>query len=233
MSQAVAETTADRGDAFRLSPQQVAYFNTFGFLKIPGLFAPDFDEIVAGFEEIFAETPSIETHEFLHFDDERRIILKFIDQNPKLASLRTDPRVLGVVNSLMGDNWEYAESDGNLFYCDSSWHPDIYGAPLAQYHVKLSFYLDPLRADTGAIRMIPGTNHHLTDFATTLVGKLQRPEDIEQTFGVRWDEIPSHTLETDPGDLVVWTFRTIHASFGGNARRRLFSMSFREPAPAG
>ena len=98
---------------------------------------------------------------------------------------------------------------------------------------RFSFYLDPLRADTGAIRMIPGTNHYLTNFAGTLVRTLQQPEDIEHTYGVRWDEIPSYVVETDPGDLVVWSFRTIHASFGGDARRRLFSMSFREPLPAG
>jgi hypothetical protein len=231
--QAVTEVAVERDDAFRLSAEQVAYFETFGFVKIPGLFAPDFDEITAGFEEIFEATPSYETHEWLHFDDERQIIPQFIDRSPKLAGLWTDPRVLGTVNSLMGDNWEQAESDGNLFYCDSSWHPDFYGAPLTQYHVKLSFYLDPLRADTGAIRMIPGTNHYLTNFAGSLVRNLQKPEDIEETYGVRWDEIPSHVLETDPGDLVVWSFRTIHASFGGDARRRLFSMSFREPAPAG
>jgi len=219
-------------EPFRLTPQQIAYFETFGFLKVPGLFAADFDDITAGFEEIFEDTQSYETHEWLHFDDERQIIPKFIERSPKLARLHTDPRVLGVVRSLMGDNWEYAESDGNLFYCDSSWHPDIYGAPLTQYHVKLSFYLDPLRADSGAIRMIPGTNHYLTNFAGSLVRYLQKPEEIEQTYGVKWDEIPSQVVETDPGDLVVWSFRTIHASFGGDARRRLFSMSFREPAPS-
>jgi hypothetical protein len=63
------------------------------------------------------------------------------------------------------------------------------------------------------------------------VRTLQKPEEIEDTYGVKWDEIPSYVLETDPGDLVVWSFRTIHASFGGDARRRLFSMSFREPVP--
>jgi hypothetical protein len=52
-------------------------------------------------------------------------------------------------------------------------------------------------------------------------------------FGVPYDEIPSYPLETDPGDLVVWSFRTVHASFGGDARRRLFSINFKEPNPTG
>lgn len=220
------------GDAdFRLTPQQIAYFETFGFLKIPGLFADDIDRITEGFEAVFDAEQHVETHEWLHFDDPRKIIPQFIDRDERLRSLKTDPRVVGVVTSLIGDEYVYAESDGNLFYCDSSWHPDIYGAPLTQYHVKLSFYLDPLTVDTGAIRMIPGTNHYLTNFAGSLIRNLQRPEDIEKIYGVRYDEIPSYPLETSPGDLVVWSFRTVHASFGGDARRRLFSINFKEPDP--
>ena len=32
-----------------------------------------------------------------------------------------------------------------------------------------------------------------------------------------------------PGDVVAWNFRTIHASFNGQERRRLFSLNFKEP----
>jgi ectoine hydroxylase-related dioxygenase (phytanoyl-CoA dioxygenase family) len=103
---------------------------------------------------------------------------------------------------------------------------------LEQLHVKLSFYLDPLDADSGAIRLIPGTNDWTSAFATQLRSDLATPDRVQQTLGVRWDEVPSWPLATVPGDLVVWNFRVIHASFGGSERRRLFSMNFREPAAA-
>ena len=36
----------------RLSEQQLAYFDTFGFLKFPGLFADDIGTVTDGFELI-------------------------------------------------------------------------------------------------------------------------------------------------------------------------------------
>jgi hypothetical protein len=38
--------------------------------------------------------------------------------------------------------------------------------------------------------------------------------------------VPSWTVDVDPGDLVVGNFRTMHASFNGGVRRRLFTMNF-------
>jgi hypothetical protein len=225
-----------------LSDQQVAYFNTFGYLKIPGLFAPDIDEITAGFEAVFAENPQWITNEELHYEQQRAIIPAFISKDERLLRLLEDERVVGVVTSLVGPGYEYAESDGNVFSCDTSWHSDIYSAPIQQYHLKLSFYLDALRHDTGAIRFIPGTNHHESQYARILRRDLMTPTTVMETYGVPSDEIPAWTVETEPGDLVIWNFRTVHGSFGGSERRRLFSINFREhtgpgagetPAPSG
>ena len=107
----------------------------------------------------------------------------------------------------------------------------MYGAPLHLHHVKLSFYLDTLRADSGAIRVIPGTNFFNENFATNLRKRINEPEKIASEFGVPDRELPSVPIETDPGDVVAWDFRTIHASFYGGRRRRLFSINFRERAP--
>lgn len=214
--------------AFSPSPQQVNFFETFGFVKFPGLFAEDIDEIVGGFERVFATQPTWETNADLHLNQRRVIIPGFVDKDARLSALLDDHRVLGVLDGLIGPGrWEYAESDGNLFYCDSSWHPDTYSAPLTRLHVKLSFYLDPLHGRSGAIRMIPGTNYHKTPYAKQLRRTLEPPERIPEVYGVRHDEIPSWTIESDPGDLIVWNFRTIHGSFGGGERRRLFSINFR------
>jgi hypothetical protein len=216
---------------YRITPQQRHYFDTFGFLAIPGLFADDIGELTDAFERVFTneEQPKMETNEYLHLDEKRVIIPGFLHKDPRLAQLLDDGRVNGVVDGLMDGKFEYAESDGNLFYCESSWHPDTYSAPLHRYHVKLSFYLDSLTGESGAIRLIPGTNHHKTPFAKMLRNGLDDHAEIENRFGVPYNEIPSWTLKSEPGDLVVWNFRTIHASFNGGERRRLFSINFREP----
>ncbi|MCC5952377.1 MAG: phytanoyl-CoA dioxygenase family protein [Acidimicrobiia bacterium] len=216
-------------EAHRLTPQQLAYFTTFGYLRIPGLFAEDIDAIAAGFDEVMATNETWDSNEWLHFEQKRSIVPRFIDRHPTLDALRSDPRILGVVTSIIGPTYEYAESDGSLFFCDTSWHPDFYGAPIDQFHLKLSFYLDPLTAATGAIRMIPGTNHHPSPYARTLYRTLQKPDEIRDAFGVDYDQIPSVAVESKPGDLLLWNYRTIHASFGGSDGRRLFSVSFRQP----
>ena len=227
---AQADHASAGGERFELSPQQKAYFDAFGFLRLPGLFKHDFDRLIAGFEEIFAdeELARTETREQLHLEKPRVIITDFIDKSEKLRPLLDDPRVVAVVTGLIGENYEYCNSDGNLFYCESSWHPDTYGAPLTRYHVKLSFYLDPLRDESGAIRMIPGTNHNQTPFARQLRRNLEDPQKIKEIYGVEPNQIPSWTLMSEPGDLIVWNFRTVHASFNGGERRRLFSVNFRE-----
>jgi Phytanoyl-CoA dioxygenase (PhyH) len=216
---------------FRLSAQQRAFFDTFGFVRLPGLFAPDIDRITAGFEEIFASHPIWETNEALHFDQRRLIIPGFVENSERISWITSDPRTHGVVGSLIDVPYEYAQSDGNLFYCDTSWHPDNYKAPMHVYHVKLSFYLDPLHGQNGAIRMIPGSNFWQTPFAEELRRNTVDPSSIEEIYGVAPDQIPSWTLESEPGDVIAWNFRTIHASFNGGERRRLFSLNFREITP--
>jgi ectoine hydroxylase-related dioxygenase (phytanoyl-CoA dioxygenase family) len=83
--------------------------------------------------------------------------------------------------------------------------------------------------------MIPGTNHYQSTFARTLRRDFTDVNGPEDVFGVDREEIPAYVLETEPGDAVVWDYRTIHASFGGRQRRRLLSLNFKEAAaePAG
>ena len=175
----------------------------------------------------------METHERLHFNEKRMIIPAFVRKSPLLEGLPTDPRVVGIVRSLLGEHFVDTESDGNVFSCDTSWHPDTYSAPLTDHHVKISFYLDPLTGDSGSIRMMPGTNHFRDSYAKTLRAELEVPEEIPSLFGMSPDSLPSHTIESHPGDVVVWDFRTIHASFNGGTRRRLFSLNFKQLAGPG
>ncbi len=236
MSQAITTNPAGAAPVaseYLLTKQQIHFFETFGFLKIPGLFADDIDNIISGFEDLFGneDQPVWETQEALHGNEKRVIIPGFIEQSPKLAPLKDDPRVLGAVHSLIGPDYVWASSDGNLFYCESYWHPDNYNAPLHHYHIKFSFYLDDLSGDNGAIRIIPGSHFHRQTFARTLLKAFNDPNEVEDRFGVPGRDIPSVTVESKPGDLIIWNFRTIHGSYHGGERRRLFSLNFGESVP--
>lgn len=224
---APTEATAPNGAAFTITPQQIKYFETFGFLAIPGLFTAEMDRITAGFEGAFAANATWDTNVGLHFGEQRSILPQVVSLHEDLSWLLDDARVHEIVSKLLDPQYEYAESDGNIFSCDTSWHADNYAAPLEKRHLKLSFYLDPLDAETGAIRMIPGTNHFLSPYAKTVRQTTLDPAKIPEIYGVEAHELPSYVLKTQPGDLVVWNFRIVHASFGGGNRRRLFSLNYR------
>jgi ectoine hydroxylase-related dioxygenase (phytanoyl-CoA dioxygenase family) len=95
-------------------------------------------------------------------------------------------------------------------------------------HVKLLFYLDPVRADSGSLRVVPGTHHFRGTSARTLREKVEDPTAIDDEFGIDARDLPSVPLVSDPGDLLVCDFRTIHASFHGGMRRRPFTMNYRQ-----
>ena len=48
-------------------------------------------------------------------------------------------------------------SDGNYYVGDTAWHPDGLGEYLYG-RIKVSFYLDGVQADTGCLRVIPGSH---------------------------------------------------------------------------
>jgi hypothetical protein len=223
----------------RITPQQVNWFETFGYLVLPGWFADDMPRIREGFEDVFAreEAQLLDPENEFHRTSDpqyqretRWIIPAFLDKSDKLAWLRQDRRLDAIPRALLGDDYEYAESDGNLFNCDVYWHLDAYGATASALHIKVFFYLDELRHEAGALRVIPGS-HHSGGYTAALFRQLTKdPERVPEIFGVDIDEIPSSTLEIAPGDLIVTNFRTMHGSFNGGARRRLFTVNFRAGA---
>ncbi len=217
-----------------LTAHQVAHFDTFGYVALPGLFLDEITNLDTAFEEAFAAAAALDPPEVLEFEGDlhlnqtRRILMSIADRHPAIGAVRADPRLQTIAGQILGDRFEEAGSDGSIFSCESSWHADTFHAPLRQRHIKFSFYLDSLGGESGAIRMIPGTNHHQTRFARTLRRTLRDPAEIETAFGVDPGSVPSVVVPSEPGDVILWDYRTIHGSFRGGDRRRLFSISFRE-----
>jgi ectoine hydroxylase-related dioxygenase (phytanoyl-CoA dioxygenase family) len=216
-----------------LTGQQVAFFEAFGFLHVPGMFADEAEAMSSAFDEVFATTdqvfplPPNEHHRERPGSDHTRLIVPaIVDKHPTLAPLRHDPRVVGIAETLLGPDPVYKESDGNLFDCDLTWHIDAYGSPIEEQHVKLFFYLDPLTRETGALRVMPGSHELVGGFAEAMRRDLVEPSRVEGIYGVPDHELPCWTLDVVPGDLIVGNFRVFHASFGGRRGRRLFTMNF-------
>ena len=125
-----------------LSEQQLTFFKTFRYLVFPGLFADEADAISDEFERVWAEHGGGH-HGRPHDNTRRSALLPFIDQSEYLSALLDDPRIDDVASLLLGDDYNYEDSDGNYYVGDTNWHSDGYARSKYRY-IKFAFYLDPV-----------------------------------------------------------------------------------------
>ena len=210
----------------RLTQQQIDFFNTFGYLCFSGLLADCIDGIIAEFERVW-ERHGGGHHGRPHDEDQRSCIVPFPDKSEYLSSLLDDPRIHDIAAGLLGEDFNYTSGDGNLYVGDTRWHSDGYSGTRIP-SIKIAFYLDPVTADTGAVRVIPGSHHCGDAYADSLERSVR--ESSEQ-WGIPPEEVPAVIVETEPGDIVVFWHNTKHSAFGGSVRRRMYTMNFYEHVP--
>ncbi len=193
--------------------QQRAFFETFGFLKLPGLLKREAPTIIADFESVFAK------HGLKHDGTRNTSIIPFVDQSAGLCTLLDHPAILEAVGNLLGPDFNYVSSDGNYYTGETTWHRD--SNYQSNSYIKLALYLDPVTKDTGCLRVIPGS-HTEAGLAAWEDVKLRA---AETHWGMHQRELPAYPLENEPGDVLLFNHRTLHASFGGGTRRRMFTMN--------
>ncbi len=149
-----------------LTPQQLAHYETFGFVIQRGLLSVA--EMSALTDEFERKLSAVYSH--LRFDDSMRHWsgLCLGDDTPMLLGLTEDPRFVGPAKQMYGDDVLLAGVDGNRYTSGftkaaddtrdaglTRWHPD-HGTDETQdcYGVKMVLYLDPTDADSGALRLV-------------------------------------------------------------------------------
>lgn len=210
----------------KLTEHQHAFFDTFGYLAFPGLFAEDIDRITNAFEQVWSDHGGGH-HGREHDRKHRSALIQFIDQDEYLSSLIDDPRIADVCASILGEDYNYAGSDGNFYVGDTLWHSDGYRE--SKYlSFKMAFYLDPVTKETGCLRVIPGSHKYGDVFADSLEGRDTSDNPSGALWGVAGSEVPAVALEVTPGDLVMFNHQIKHSSWGGGDRRRMFTLNFEE-----
>lgn len=205
-------TNATDADLFGLTDGQIRFFDTFGFLKLEGLVRDQVEEITSEFEAVFPQVGAS------HSGDKRTCIVPFVDQREKLCALLDHPGIVGAATSLMGADFNYLGSDGNYYSGDTPWHSDGYHDE--GLYVKFAFYLDEVRKESGALRVIPGS-HRVDMKHWAALGARQSGE----LWGVAGNEVPAVVLESNPGDVLVFNHNLMHAAFGGSSKRRMFTLN--------
>src|SRR5579872_7608658 len=201
----------------QLTEQQIRHFQTFGYLACRALFAPaEISWITEEFETAIQTCGGGKEHD----GSKRTMFGGPIERTEKLCTLMDDPRILGLLGGLLGEDFNYCGGDGNYYTGNTGWHPDGNWGRL--FAAKVAFYLDPLTRDTGCLRVLPGSQdpEHFV--------RKQRidPNRSEELYGIAPRDFPgSVALETNPGDVVIFNHDTYHSAWGGGTRRRMFTMN--------
>ena len=203
-----------------LTPHQKAHFETFGYLLVRHLFTPsemssiarEFDAIMDADKEGrdpptaqcgFHDVPCLE-----HMHS----VYGFVEK-PSLQWIAEDDRIYLTLQGLLGPGIAWMGSEGQRYMGETNWHPDGRHADVRR--IKTAIYLDPLTDDTGCLRVIPGSHRNpLHDAMQPLRDPASSP------FGVGSADVPSHPIETQPGDVLFFNMGLWHATFGGAKGRR-------------
>jgi len=112
--------------------------------------------------------------------------------------------------SLLGGPVLPVRAKGVQYFGATAWHRDS-ERPVAS--VGFAAYLERLRADNGALRVLPGSHETVLGAATAARLVARRQESATAAP-------PGKALETNPGDVIIFDEHLFHASNGGQNRRQ-------------
>ena len=227
-----------------LTAQEKSHFETFGFVVRRQLFSSDEMEAISReFDDVLEEDRKGQAFK----GDKRQAVRAFVEMKPLLMRLIDDDRIYEPIEQLMGPDFMWWGSDGNLYVGDTEWHPDASEIELGYGRIKVAFYLDPVGKDTGCLRFITGSHRqplhgelkllrywrvkqNVRDGrapAEALQPFLDQGLDPEKPlFGVAPRDLPSQPAESQTGDVVFFNQHLYHGSFGGGVGRRMFTLNY-------
>ena len=209
----------------RLTADQISYFETFGFICLPQLFSP------AEMAEITSETVELlAAHSGDRHGPTHQAVAPFVELSATLTRLPEDDRIYLPMEQLLGPGFVWGASEGVSGSFnetnDHNWHSDRAGEIDLQYtRIKIMIYLQPMRKETGALRVIPGSHH--TAFHRCLMPlQSQHEQACPDAFGATGAELCCHALEVDPGDVVMFNHYLFHGVYGKRDVRRYVALKF-------
>ena len=204
-----------------LTPEQIAYYETFGFLVLPQLFPKDeTDALREASNRTMRKLRGGGPYTGEKSQDHRH----YFERDPLLATLIDDDRIHQIPESLLGPDFVLDGTMGHLRVGDTPWHGDTeYTEDIR--NIKVTMYLDPVARETGCLRVIPGSHRWGSpDYLQGLRPRAYNPDFLP--FGLAPTDVPCWPLETEPGDVLVFTERLLHGSFGGRLGRHQLVVSF-------
>jgi Phytanoyl-CoA dioxygenase (PhyH) len=208
------------------SHYQITHFRTFGFLVLPGLLGADetaglTGEVTEALTEAFGALGTDTDPEGTGGIRGDYLPLS-VDRAPISQSLiADDQRLFQGAADLLGCLVVPAAPVATCFTSNAWWHtdqgPDIGGVQGPDIGgVKFLAHLQPRTAETGALRVVPGS--HEPGFARR-IAEYRHGDPAGQGFedSGEW-LVPGLALATEPGDVIAFDAHLLHCSAGGSKR---------------
>jgi ectoine hydroxylase-related dioxygenase (phytanoyl-CoA dioxygenase family) len=219
-----------------MSQDYIGFYRENGYAVVRGLFGPD--EVAAlatAFDRVYAEgmlhgrSFRVQNTLFSIANDAALgPIVRMVQWpsyfNRELERIRRDPRILTVLEPLLGRNLKQIINQMHWkppgaamaefgFHQDSrSRRPREAYRDLANSYIQTAIAVDPHRMENGAMVICPGS-HHLGELpfdATRSAMRTAMDEADLMQYGL--DPADVVPLELDPGDLALWSVHTLHGS---------------------
>ena len=204
-----------------LTAGQIAHFETFGFLVLKQLFtAEEMSIIKRESDEIFDEARGGK-----RFTGESwEAVQPFFERKPFMSTLPADDRIYNIGVDLLGPDFILEVTESNNHIGTTPWHAAS-GLSAKTPHTKITFYPEPVTRDTGCLRVIPGS-HRAGSPDPLRILRVRDDDTIFRPFGVKPSSVPCYAIESQPGDVVVFTETLLHSSFGGKPGRHQHAVNF-------
>ena len=233
----IEESTENSSARTALTRSEVQYYDTFGFLILRKHFTQDeMKSIKREFDYAVELEFQNKPFEKDLLTSERAQCMSFSDSTtPAIAALSEDPRYYKIAEQLLSGEIIGGQCGGCLYVGDTRWHPDR--VPDGRYKTavidkpqeysrysnhnfgcKFALYLEPVDADTGALRFLPRSHRQ------PFYGELRKISGITEAENVR--SIPGFVCATEPGDVLIFNHSCWHASCGGKSGRPMIAAGY-------
>ena len=209
-----------------ITAEQKAFFHTFGFLMLGQMFS------ISEMKQLRVYTIDVIRRmagDDAFSSDEGYHLMPFMERHAQLTALVDDDRIHDIPETLLGPDFILNCTDAHIRRGDTLWHgrdPSKEAPDAASLDgARVCIYFDPLDKQNGCLRVIPGSHRRpFADFLAPLRCQYDNPSD--KAFGLAADEIPSVALQTEPGDVLVFTESVYHGSFGSQTGRLQITAQF-------
>ena len=201
-----------------ITAEQKAHWDTFGFLMLRQLFAPGEVKVL---REAATEVVKQEGRGNAFTNDPGFGTGAFMERHPALANWVDDDRIYEIPEAMLGPDYLLQHTGGAVWRGDTPWHGGLgfEQRPSPPYKTaKIAMYFDSLKKETGCLRVIPGS--HRRPYADRLHPLMSEDQDpTHEAFGLQGPGVPCVALESEPGDIIVFSESTYHSSFGSKTGR--------------